>query len=204
MSTWLEDIIESLNNLDGHAHYSDLYPEVKRIRKLSNSSWPQNAEAAIRKEIETHSSDSKNFRGKNVFYKDSTSGKGVWGLLPEYIKNQEINVRMATSRKVYSEGIEGIEKERIYITRSRDSKLAEQRKKIDNYTCQVCDFFLKINENQYIIDVHHLNPIGELKDIKITHVDELRCLCPNCHRIAHSRKGEPLTIDEIKKLVGKS
>ncbi len=197
MGTWLEDIIVAYNNLGGEAHYSKLYAEVEGIRSKNGDSWPKSARATIRKEIEAHSLDSENFRGKNVFYKARDVGAGVWGLIPEYLGTQKeeiVNI-------AYMSGLEGVAKERSYLAKSRNSNLVSQRKKIDNYTCQACGFFLQIGEHKYIIDVHHINPLGKSSDIVITKLDELVCLCPNCHRIAHTRNVKPLTVLEIKEVL---
>lgn len=211
MSTWLDDIIEAYNNLGGEAHYSELYPEVEKIRLKNNASWYDKVENTIQRCVQTHSSDSAGFdpKNKNVLYKDvfySVNGLslGTWGLLPQYrikkIEDENDNI----TEQSYTEGLEGIVKERTYLTKTRDIKLVEERKRIDNFTCQACGFCLKIKGNHYVIDVHHLNPIGLLDDVSITKVDELICLCPNCHRIAHSRREKPLTVFEIKNLIEKN
>ncbi|HAV1516306.1 TPA: hypothetical protein JG821_004609, partial [Vibrio parahaemolyticus] len=77
--------------------------------------------------------------------------------------------------------------------RKRDQQLVKQRKELDNYTCQVCDFSLTI-EGKSIIECHHLLPLnfGERE----TKIEDLVCLCPTCHRIAHLRK-EPLILTKL-------
>jgi len=94
---------------------------------------------------------------------------------------------------------EGYLQDRTLLSRKRDQKLVKQRKKMDNYQCQSCDFLLII-EGKSIIECHHLFPLnfGE-RDTKI---EDLVCLCPTCHRIAHLRKN-PLNLEEIKSYVNK-
>lgn len=94
---------------------------------------------------------------------------------------------------------EGYLQDRTLLSRKRDQKLVKQRKELDNFTCQVCDFSLTI-EGKSIIECHHMFPLsfGERE----TKIEDLVCLCPTCHRIAHLRK-EPLNIDEIKSYVQK-
>ncbi|WP_075478453.1 HNH endonuclease [Moritella viscosa] len=94
---------------------------------------------------------------------------------------------------------EGYLQDRTLLSRKRDQKLVKQRKKMDNYQCQSCDFSLII-EGKSIIECHHLFPLnfGE-RDTKI---EDLVCLCPTCHRIAHLRKN-PLNLEEIKSYVNK-
>ena len=94
---------------------------------------------------------------------------------------------------------EGISKERVYLSKNRNKKLADDRKKMDGYKCTACDFKLKVNE-YHIIDCHHLFPIamGERE----TTIDDLVSLCPTCHRIAH-RRNPPFSLDEIREVLEK-
>jgi len=74
LATWVEDIIQALINLGGQAPYSQIYEEVKRVRK---GPFPTSWQFVIQGTIETHSSDSKKFNGKDYFRKVD---KGVWAL----------------------------------------------------------------------------------------------------------------------------
>ncbi len=74
MATWVEDIVQALKNLGGQATLNQIYDEVKRIR---TEPLPANYQASIRERIEAHSSDSANFKGKDLFRKVA---KGVWAL----------------------------------------------------------------------------------------------------------------------------
>jgi len=76
----------------------------------------------------------------------------------------------------------------------------ETDKIIDDYTCQACSFRLEVSEGKFIIEVHHLNPLGELANASLTSIDDLVCLCPTCHRIAHTRPRSPLPLAEIRAL----
>jgi len=61
-NSWLNDIIEAFNLLDGEAKYKDLYPQVQKIRKEKNRTWPATAEQTIQGIIENNSSHSKNLK----------------------------------------------------------------------------------------------------------------------------------------------
>lgn len=74
MANWVEDIVQALKNLGGRATLNQIYDEVKRIR---TEPLPVTYKATIRERIESHSSDSNNFKGKDLFRK---VGKGVWAL----------------------------------------------------------------------------------------------------------------------------
>ena len=76
--TQLETIVLALKNLGGKGHYSDIYTECEVISK---SKLTPGQKAGIRKSIEDHSSDSKNFKGKDdIFYSVHGIGDGCWGL----------------------------------------------------------------------------------------------------------------------------
>ncbi|MEZ8230695.1 HNH endonuclease [Vibrio splendidus] len=89
---------------------------------------------------------------------------------------------------------EGYLQDRTLLSRKRDQSLVKQRKVLDNYECQVCGFALTI-EGKSIIECHHIFPLsfGERE----TKIEDLVCLCPTCHRIAHLRN-KPLSLEEIK------
>jgi hypothetical protein len=96
--------------------------------------------------------------------------------------------------------LEGRLEEAKYLRRSRSRDMVEQRKKIDDNTCQACRFRFEI-QNKHIIECHHVYPLALLTSEAVTRIEDLVCLCPNCHRIAHSRK-DPYNVEEIKLLVG--
>jgi hypothetical protein len=91
--------------------------------------------------------------------------------------------------------VEGYEQDRIITTFSRNKSLVEQCKRRDKYTCQACGFRLEIH-GQFIIECHHINPVSQ-DGMRLSSIDELICLCPTCHRIAHKRS-KPFSIDEIR------
>lgn len=71
--TVLEATIQTLKNLGGKAHYSKIYEEYENVIGYKIT---KNQQAGIRKCIETHSSDSDAFNGKDdIFY--SVYGKGM-------------------------------------------------------------------------------------------------------------------------------
>ena len=87
-------------------------------------------------------------------------------------------------------------REMRYITK-RASSLAQDRKIKDHHTCQACGYCQLVN-GKYIEECHHLYPVhmGERK----TSLKDLRTLCPNCHRIAHT-SNPPLTVPKIKETI---
>lgn len=93
---------------------------------------------------------------------------------------------------------EGYRQDRSFAFRKRNSRLIQACKRRDNYECQACGFRQKVN-GLYIIDCHHTNPLGLTDSVRVTRLSQLVCLCPTCHRIAHTRT-PPLTVKEIKAL----
>lgn len=93
MATWVEDIRQALRNLGGKASLSEIYDEVSRIRV---DPLPRTWQASIRERIEAHSSDSKNFKGKDYFYK---IGKGEWGLRDTPIISNQAPTKSKPRRK---------------------------------------------------------------------------------------------------------
>jgi hypothetical protein len=77
--TWVDCIVKALNNLGGKSSYHYLYNEIRRIRP---GPLPPTWEAIVRRTIETHSSDSRNYEPGNpdLFYSVAGIGKGEWGL----------------------------------------------------------------------------------------------------------------------------
>jgi len=195
-ASWLYHLIKVYNELGGSAPYKDVYPLAKKIREESGASWTPSSEGVIRRTVEENAKSSAVFKGRSVFHSVHGHGEGVWELLPEYLT---VKVERKSQQPAYTEGVEGIVKEQHYLRKSRDARLVEQRKIKDNYTCQVCAFRMMVENEKYIIDVHHLNPIGNIVSVVLTSINDLVCLCPTCHRIAHSRKDTPLSIEEIKK-----
>ncbi|MBI5382972.1 MAG: HNH endonuclease [Opitutae bacterium] len=63
----------------------------------------------------------------------------------------------------------------------RSSKLAQQAKERDKFTCRACSFHF---EDQ-IVHVHHLDPLSEYERPKDTKIEDLVTLCPTCHYLAH-------------------
>lgn len=79
VKTWREWIVEAMLVLGGSAVYDDLYHQIQLIHPgpLSKQ-W----KATVRNTIETHSSDSDNFRenSQDIFRIVGGKGSGHWGL----------------------------------------------------------------------------------------------------------------------------
>jgi predicted HNH restriction endonuclease len=108
------------------------------------------------------------------------------------------NISTMENSVAVKEAEEGYLQDRTTRFRKRNRDLVDERKRRDNYRCQACDFFCKVGAT-HIIDCHHKNPLGNSDDARVTSVDELVCLCPICHRIAHTSY-PPLSLAKIRTL----
>jgi hypothetical protein len=98
-----------------------------------------------------------------------------------------------------SEAEEGYQQDRADKFRQRNAQLIANCKRRDQNTCRACGFHLEVN-GLSVIDCHHENPLGQERGARVTKLGELICLCPTCHRIAHTRK-PPLRIEEIRRIL---
>ena len=108
--------------------------------------------------------------------------------------------RESDSNNSDREAEEGYQQDRSVTFRKRNARLIKERKQQDDCTCQSCGFRLEVN-GAFIIDCHHKYPLSHRHGVRITGIGDLMCLCPTCHRIAHTRK-HPLEADEIRKRRG--
>lgn len=96
------------------------------------------------------------------------------------------------------EALEGYRQDRTTAFLTRNRSLIKLCKERDDYRCQSCKFKLEA-AGKFVIECHHLNPLSS-NGARITRLEELVCLCPTCHRIAHTRK-IPFTVSEIRRLI---
>ena len=209
--TWLEIIIDIMTTLGGHARYKDLYDKILELYPEKASSY-KDFKSCVRAAIETNSSDSNLFRGKNdIFYLVEDKKSGHWGLRNftsyEIDFNNENFYSIEEEEDIYLEGNEKIIEHR---TRERNNKIAKLAKekykaKYGNLNCQVCGFNFEEKYGEIgkdFIEAHHIVPLSELDFEQNTTVDDFILLCSNCHKMIH-RKKPWLSVDELKKLLKK-
>jgi 5-methylcytosine-specific restriction endonuclease McrA len=135
-------------------------------------------------------------KNSKLFFKALNGG----GYLPDSYE-KESNSRQPSDEPTdrgedaVTEGAERLREDK-YL--SRNKALMNECKKRDDYACQACDTKIKIN-NRYIIDCHHTIPLAKNGE-RVIELAELVSLCPNCHRIAHTRSPTPYDINEIRVL----
>ena len=75
--TWKDELVRGLKHFGGKAHRSDLFEYIKETTTKNITKRYINT---LQKELELHSVDSANFRGKDLFYSVDGIGSGFWGL----------------------------------------------------------------------------------------------------------------------------
>jgi len=200
----------------GFISYKELW------RKLSRKTWGRARKDDIVRWV-THISALDLSQGKPplnelVVRKGSTKPGETWDSIKSYLEH-EFNVsvpyrshsdaqeacwrywgRQDRESGDDKEVEEGYKQDRTVSFRSRNASIITERKQRDDYTCQACMFRLEV-DGTFIIDCHHKKPLGLADAVTVTELDDLVCLCPTCHRIAHTQR-YPLDIDEIRKLRG--
>lgn len=199
--TWLQDIIQALENLNGEAHFKDIKAEVGKIRKKFNPSWDR----TVQKELERHSSDSdvwkSRWKGKEDLFYNKSKGKGVWGLrsfnnnaenlesynkkLEEEVKKKQ-NLSLAELKKRAGKNKKPKKKTVSTPHFERDVYVVVYVLKAAKGKCDLCSKnapFKKKKTNEPYLECHHVKLLAKGgEDI----IDNAVALCPNCHRKMHS------------------
>ncbi len=170
--SWLNDIEQAMSNLGGISPYLDLYREVQRIRTVP---LPTSWQAIIRRVIETNSSDSQVFDGKNdIFFSVEGLGNGVWGLRT-FLKS--------TPKPPDIVPIDDREAARIKCETYRilrDTQLAREIKLLHKDQCQICGLTVQLGNGTTYSEAHHIKPLGSPHngpDVP----GNILILCPNHH-----------------------
>lgn len=109
---------------------------------------------------------------------------------------------------IVESGFEG-KKTAYYTTKyERDPRNRELAIKAHGVKCQACGFdfekvYGKLGEG--FIEVHHIKPLFSLgEETKVDPAKDMVCLCSNCHRMVHRKRGEILSIEELVEIIKKS
>jgi len=113
--------------------------------------------------------------------------------------NIEIAYKDANEEKrkeVQEEYAEGKRKRRETYFFSRNPNLVKRAKQLSNFKCEACkfDFYKVYGElGKNYIECHHENPLSERSDKEWnenlkTSINDVKCLCSNCHRMIHRKR----------------
>ena len=94
-------------------------------------------------------------------------------------------------------------KYKLHRVIERNSNHGKKIKRIKGYTCEACGFNFEKNYGKVgekYIEAHLKIPISSLPEDQIIefNLDDYAVLCSNCHRMAHKRRGNPYSIEELK------
>lgn len=173
---WVEEIVEAMTELGGTVRYQQLYDKILE-RNIMDFEANRNWKAAIRQNIEFHSSDSAVFKPAkgDFFYSVQGIGKGEWGLrsfirqTPTPVDNKDLTDSKPppvpqTQQTIYR-----------YL---RDTKLARELKASYQNRCQLCSVQIIVAGLDTYSEAHHIQPLGKGgPDVK----ENLIVLCPNHH-----------------------
>jgi len=157
-------IVEVLSELNGTASLSQIYERLAG----------DYTESHIRQQIQAHSSDTITYvnypNAEDLFFSVNGLGNGIWGLRNFILVNHDkINGNSNPGRKLTT------------INRIiRDTALSNDIKRLVNYRCQLCDITIKLTNNNYYIEAHHIKPLGKPYNGPDTR-DNILIVCPNCH-----------------------
>lgn len=94
-----------------------------------------------------------------------------------------------------------------YFTTRYERKKTNRDKAIKKHglRCQICDFSFEDSYGELgkgFIEVHHTKPLYSLNEaVDVNPETDMICICANCHRMIHHRKGEILTLEDMRKIV---
>jgi predicted RNase H-like nuclease len=184
-----------LTNIEGGTHIGGR--SYAQLRKIRPEPHPDSFEAIIRRELESHSSDSEAFSGKHdLFYSVDGIGGGTWGLrsaLESTPKAEDIgSIEDGTSR---------VHQETYRIL--RDTKLALKIKLLHMHQCQLCGMQISLDGDERVYsEAHHIQPLGKPHNGPDT-ADNILVLCPN-HHVMLDYGAIPLKDKDIQLVKGHS
>lgn len=124
-------------------------------------------------------------------------------LSPERIRKIQAAASKISSDEKSLEAEEGRERQRMVTFRERNRALIEAKKRTSTGQCEVCLQNLKVIyrlPNIGCLHAHHIKPYAENKGVRVTSINDLILMCPNCHAAAHSFK-PVLTPQQLSKRI---
>ncbi|MCP3743789.1 HNH endonuclease [Paenibacillus sp. A3M_27_13] len=197
--SWLEEIIEALNELGGEGTLQDIYTQIEDRKQMElTKAWKN----TVRRTIYDNTKDSVGRR--DVFYSVEGKGNGIWGL-KDFEANKE-NIEITEDDTGFPEGKKKL---RLHLSRERRPAVVREAKKIfkekndGNLFCEICGFnfssvYGELGED--FIEGHHVIPVSELNEDHKTKVEDIAMVCSNCHRMLHRRRPW-LTKDKLRDLI---
>jgi hypothetical protein len=84
--SWAADLMEAFLQLNQEeVPLKKIYDQVQKIRSQGGRSVPASLDATVRERLESHSSDSENYKGDlDLFFMPRGKGHGIWSLREQY------------------------------------------------------------------------------------------------------------------------
>jgi hypothetical protein len=106
------------------------------------------------------------------------------------------------------EGKEGKKGRRLVNAYERDRRLRELAVRIHGVTCAACGFQFGSHYGERgdgYIEVHHVKPLGSLsRPTMVNPRTDMTVLCANCHRMIHRVPDRPLSLRQLRAVIGKA
>lgn len=96
-----------------------------------------------------------------------------------------------------------------FVTRyERNPKNRENAIRAHGRSCMICGFNFEESygdPGKGFIEVHHKKPVSKYEgELFIDPVQDLACLCSNCHRIIHRNRNKTLSVEELQEYYDKA
>ena len=175
--TWTDTIIEALVKLAKPSHRSEIYEEVRNIRKSKNLSWPPKSKQTIQRELQKKYDD---------LFGNSDKGKGIW-----YLRG---NLNLEELKNISTTEVKSLVNARVGQGNYRKELL-----RIWNDSCSIS----RIN-NEKILIAGHIKPWSDSDNFERLDPYNGFLLLPNLDKlfdrgfISFKNTGEIIISDEIK------
>ena len=211
-------------------HFDDTDPKVKELSKILNN-LPSNKQYSNLPKFRSHNAVAMKLQNiRSIDPNNKSEGKGlsngghrekqVWeefsndiNALHKYaeiiIKSIDISEKKDEVDEAYEDGFpEGKTIERKHKSYERNTKAIKAAKekalKSGKLHCEICefDFYKTYGElGAGFIECHHILPLYEYNENRITKIDDLVLVCSNCHRMLHKKRPWENAVNELKVIV---
>ena len=104
-----------------------------------------------------------------------------------------------------TKGLEGAKSTKLVNVYERKAGLRTQAIAIHGVSCIVCGFNFEEKYGPHgksFIEVHHLKLLSEFEDESMVDPEtDMVVVCSNCHRMIHRKRNNPLTVEELRRML---
>ena len=147
-------------------------------------------------------------KGCNVNGKTYKENGGIYVPLPEYSLFHTVSIDILSLQ--YEENpvetfLEGAQSERLVNVYERNPHLKSRTLDIHGLSCMVCCFNFEDYYGEHgrnYIEVHHKIPVAQISEEHTVDPEtDMVVVCSNCHRMLHRKLNNPLSLEDLKKLI---